>query len=67
MATYKPIEMEGFKCPKCGRTCLTQCIDSRFFTYGKRRRRQCEFCGERFNTIEIIGDARIAQKITEMN
>ena len=66
MADYKPVEITGFKCPGCGRTCVTQCVDSRFADFGKRRRRKCEFCGERFSTVEMIGDARLVSAIERM-
>lgn len=56
-------EVAGFQCPACGKFCLTICIDSRFSNFGKRRRRECEFCHARFNTVEVLGDARIAEQI----
>lgn len=43
---------EGFICPECGLYCVGKVIDTRQTVYGRRRRRVCELCGERFTTIE---------------
>lgn len=42
----------GFICPKCKKYCEGVVIDTRQTDYGRRRRRECEWCGERFTTIE---------------
>ena len=44
------------KCPKCG-SMETKVIDSRVVDDGQtiRRRRECEFCGNRFTTFERLG------------
>jgi len=44
--------IDGFICPKCGQVNKGIVHDSRFALYGKRRRRECEKCGERYTTIE---------------
>ena len=42
----------GIVCPYCGRNSNGKIIDSRATINGKRRRRICEHCGQRFTTIE---------------
>ena len=43
----------GTTCPKCRRQrCGT--IDSRYINGFQQRRRECENCGYRWNTIEIV-------------
>lgn len=44
----------GIECPLCAETCNIV-IESRKIKNAIRRRRQCEACGERFTTIESIG------------
>ena len=46
--TYKP----GTTCPRCGKI---QCgtADSRYVDGFQQRRRKCENCGHKWNTIEI--------------
>ena len=39
-------------CEKCG--CDSYVTDSRITEYGIRRRRQCENCGHRWSTIEVM-------------
>ena len=46
-------EKGGYKCPKCGKFCNARIVNSRRTLYGKKRRRICELCGERFTTVEI--------------
>lgn len=58
-------ELNGFVCPKCKKVALTRCIDSRHYWFGIKRRRECEFCGERFSTVEIMGDAIQVEKFYE--
>ncbi len=43
------------KCPYCGDK-ETRVVDSRSYSYGNsiKRRRQCDLCNKRFNTIEKI-------------
>lgn len=40
-------------CPKCGYG-FSKVIDSRIIDYGKKRRRECVGCGERYNCVEIF-------------
>lgn len=41
------------QCPYCGNV-DTKIIDSRSMEHKKRRRRECEKCGRRFTTFEVI-------------
>ena len=45
--------INGFICPKCGQENIGEILDSRYSAYGKRRRRVCEKCGERYTTVEV--------------
>ena len=42
----------GFICPNCQKYCYGKVIESRQTDYGRRRRRICELCDNRFTTIE---------------
>ena len=42
------------KCPYCGKN-DTKVVDTRQRQFGRVRRRECEQCGKRFATTEIIG------------
>ena len=42
----------GLRCPFCGRVTNGKIIDTRAVLGKRRRRRVCEFCGERFSTYE---------------
>ncbi len=63
MAGYQAAEYTGYQCPKCKKMCLSQCVEAKFTSYGKLRSRKCEYCGERFSTVEIIGDAMIVSAV----
>ena len=45
----------GYRCPECG-SHRAMCYESRFSPkYGyRRRRRECEACGHRFSTYEVL-------------
>ena len=47
------LDTSGMVCPFCNKVCGAKTIDSRRTDYGRRRRRECEFCGKRFTTIEF--------------
>lgn len=44
-------------CPKCNHK-QTSVIDSRPLSYGTYRRRKCDFCHERFSTVEEEVEAK---------
>ena len=43
-------------CPKC-RNHETSVVDSRATDTDVRRRRECDYCNERFSTLEILADS----------
>ena len=47
----------SFPCPECGEQKRTKVIDVRFREADclQRRRHECDHCGARYNTIEILG------------
>lgn len=51
----------GFHCPACGKRKLMT-VDSRPVFGGIRRRRECNKCGFRCNTIEKISSERRARR-----
>jgi len=57
----------GIICPHCGKYSNGEIIDTRSTLKGRRRRRICEFCNQRYTTIErsVISDYIIVDEIIE--
>ena len=51
-------------CPYCGAELCGRVIDSRSVPLGRLRRRQCNFCGKRFSTIERVVPERVQDRTT---
>lgn len=60
---------DGFVCPKCKSKTNGRVVESREAFYGRRRRRVCENCGNRYTTIEIYAKnpRRVYKKFMEEN
>lgn len=56
----------GILCPYCGKKSNGKIIDTRQVVGGRRRRRICESCGERFTTFESCA-YRIGRFFNENN
>lgn len=57
--------MEGIVCPGCN-SIRTKVIDSRDHEFGRKRRRLCQRCGERFTTWEMTEATSHVYEVSEI-
>jgi transcriptional regulator NrdR family protein len=55
----------GLRCPRCGKQGDLKVVNSRPRGNAIARRRECEFCGARFTTMELTDERNDVERIKE--